>query len=75
MLRRTKYTGFLGKKLIDSKDNRGLGVGSIRALSIALLVKWRWRMKTESTALWENVIIGLHKLKNKPMDYLAKNKP
>nr|KAJ0187637.1 hypothetical protein LSAT_V11C900478780 [Lactuca sativa] len=62
------------EKVIASKDLGGLGVGSISALNIALLVKWWWRLKSESSSLWARAIIGLHNLKNKPADYLVKKK-
>ncbi|KAJ9566373.1 hypothetical protein OSB04_002339 [Centaurea solstitialis] len=38
----------------------GLGVGSLKALNIALLSKWWWRFKTESGSFWKDVIVALH---------------
>lgn len=43
-------------KVIESKKNGGLGVGSIKALRIALIVKCWWRLKTEPNNLWASVI-------------------
>ncbi|KAL4562127.1 hypothetical protein LXL04_034321 [Taraxacum kok-saghyz] len=45
-------------KVIALKDLGGLGVDSIRALNIALLIKWRWRLKTKPNSLWAKVIVG-----------------
>lgn len=62
------------EKIIAPKELGGLGVGSIRALTVALIVKWWWRLKYEPSSLWARVITGLHNLKNKPINYLAKKK-
>nr|KAJ0204439.1 hypothetical protein LSAT_V11C500287950 [Lactuca sativa] len=59
-------------KVTAPKECGGLGVGSIRALNVGLIVKWWWRLQTESTALWSQVITGIHSLSNKPYDYLSK---
>nr|KAJ0192616.1 hypothetical protein LSAT_V11C800391510 [Lactuca sativa] len=53
-------------------DNGGLGIGSIRALNIALMAKWWWRLKTEPVSLWCRTITGIHLLQNKPTEYLSK---
>ncbi|KAJ9544817.1 hypothetical protein OSB04_024524 [Centaurea solstitialis] len=45
-------------KTIRDKSGGGLGIGSLRALNLALLVKWRWRELTESKAKWLNVVRG-----------------
>ncbi|KAI3751226.1 hypothetical protein L2E82_22274 [Cichorium intybus] len=58
-------------KVLASKSAGGLGVGSIRALNVAMIVKWWWRLKTEKDSLWGKVIVGLHNLKNKPHSYLS----
>ncbi|KAL7591412.1 hypothetical protein Lser_V15G32700 [Lactuca serriola] len=60
------------EKIIASKDNGGLGIGSIRALNIALMAKWWWRLKTEPVSLWCRTITGIHLLQNKPAEYLSK---
>ncbi|KAJ9568335.1 hypothetical protein OSB04_004301 [Centaurea solstitialis] len=43
-------------KVIRDKHNGGLGIGSLRALNLALLMKWRWREKTEPYAIWNKVV-------------------
>ena len=43
-------------KTLGSKKNRGLGIGSLEALNIAMLGKWWWRERTEATAIWKEVI-------------------
>ncbi|XP_023729445.1 uncharacterized protein LOC111877144 [Lactuca sativa] len=60
------------EKVLAAKSNGGLGVGSIRALNIGLLVKWWWRLKNDSHSLWARVISGIHNLANKPFEYLSK---
>lgn len=49
-------------KIVASKSEGGLGVGSIRALNIGLIVKWWWRLKSENTLLWCRAIKGIHNL-------------
>lgn len=55
--------------MIASKENDGLGVGSIKELNIALMVKWWWRLRNESSSLWCKVISGIHNLCNKPVEH------
>ncbi|KAJ9537333.1 LOW QUALITY PROTEIN: hypothetical protein OSB04_030066 [Centaurea solstitialis] len=43
-------------KVIRDKKCGGLGIGSLRALNLALLMKWRWREKNEPNAIWTKVI-------------------
>lgn len=57
--------------MLAAKSNGGLGVGSIKALNIGLLVKWWWRLKNVSHSLWAQVISGIHNLWNKPGAYLS----
>ncbi|KAJ0478339.1 putative RNA-directed DNA polymerase [Helianthus annuus] len=38
----------------------GLGVGEIRTLNWALLLKWKWRFKHYPNHLWSNVIKAIH---------------
>nr|KAJ0191688.1 hypothetical protein LSAT_V11C800406980 [Lactuca sativa] len=58
-------------KVLAANEAGGLGVGSIQALNIGLLVKWWWRLNNESKSLWARVITGIHNLANKPIDYLS----
>ncbi|KAJ9544963.1 hypothetical protein OSB04_024670 [Centaurea solstitialis] len=46
------------EKVIQSKKSGGLGIGSLRALNLAMLFKWHWRDKTESDAMWRSVVRG-----------------
>nr|KAJ0194327.1 hypothetical protein LSAT_V11C800406660 [Lactuca sativa] len=59
------------EKVLVAKSNGGIGVGSIKALNIGLLVKWWWRLKNDSHSLWARVISGIHNLWNKPGAYLS----
>ncbi|KAJ9567575.1 hypothetical protein OSB04_003541 [Centaurea solstitialis] len=47
--------------ILNKKSNGGLGVGSLKALNLALLSKWLWRFKTEHEALWKKVIQAIHR--------------
>lgn len=49
-------------KVMAPKEKGGLGLGSLRALNLSLLVKWWWRYKVENDSLWRKVIQGLHKI-------------
>ncbi|KAJ9553569.1 LOW QUALITY PROTEIN: hypothetical protein OSB04_017614 [Centaurea solstitialis] len=44
------------EKVIRDKKCGGLGIGSLRALNLALLTKWRWREKTEPNAMWIMIV-------------------
>ncbi|KAL4558843.1 hypothetical protein LXL04_037046 [Taraxacum kok-saghyz] len=63
---------FAWKVVLGPKDNGGLGVGSISALNNALMLKWLWRFKNESSSLWRNVVNGIHNSSRKPMHALGK---
>ncbi|KAJ9542202.1 LOW QUALITY PROTEIN: hypothetical protein OSB04_028708 [Centaurea solstitialis] len=45
-------------KVLRSKMSGGLGIGSLRAINYAMLVKWHWRDKMEPEALWRMVVRG-----------------
>ncbi|KAJ0881016.1 putative RNA-directed DNA polymerase [Helianthus annuus] len=53
------------EKIVASKEFGGLGVGSIRDLNLALLVKWWWRLKMEPHQLWVQVVEAIHKNKRR----------
>ncbi|KAL4578043.1 hypothetical protein LXL04_014158 [Taraxacum kok-saghyz] len=58
-------------KVVVSKENGGLGLGSLRAYNLAMIVKWWWRMRCNKSAMWSRVIIGIHNLKNKPPERMS----
>nr|KAJ0219093.1 hypothetical protein LSAT_V11C300139740 [Lactuca sativa] len=62
------------EKVLAAKEDGGLGVGSIQALDIVLLMKWWWRLNNETHSLWARVIYGIHNLSNKPFEYLSKQR-
>ncbi|GJZ38180.1 hypothetical protein Tco_0584371 [Tanacetum coccineum] len=37
-----------------------LGVGSLKAFNLSLLLKWRWRLMKDSSALWVKVLKSIH---------------
>ena len=44
------------EKVIRDKKCGGLGIGSLRALNLAMLAKWWWRERTEKDAKWRKLI-------------------
>nr|GEV15324.1 hypothetical protein [Tanacetum cinerariifolium] len=54
---------------LASKATGGLGIGSIYALNMSLLIKWIWRFRSNSSDLWVKVIRSIHRhdggIKNK----------
>ncbi|KAL4589627.1 hypothetical protein LXL04_002535 [Taraxacum kok-saghyz] len=59
-------------KVVAPKDLGGLGVGSLKAFNISLIVKWWWRLRENDQTLWSRVIRGIHNLKRKPEDVMSK---
>nr|GEV77789.1 RNA-directed DNA polymerase, eukaryota, reverse transcriptase zinc-binding domain protein [Tanacetum cinerariifolium] len=47
-------------KVLASKDRGGLEVSSFFAMNCALMFKWVWRFKTDSTSLWAKFILAMH---------------
>ncbi|GJU85058.1 RNA-directed DNA polymerase, eukaryota, reverse transcriptase zinc-binding domain protein [Tanacetum coccineum] len=47
-------------KVLASKNKGGLGVSSFFAMNRALMFKWVWRFKTDSTSLWAKFILAMH---------------
>ncbi|RVW17678.1 hypothetical protein CK203_071705 [Vitis vinifera] len=45
---------------VQTKDNRGLGLGNISWRNLALLGKWLWRYPREGSALWHQVILSIY---------------
>ncbi|KAI3720995.1 hypothetical protein L2E82_31996 [Cichorium intybus] len=59
------------KKVIGDKSKNGLGLGSLRALNLSLLVKWWWRLRRNPQDLWNRTITGIHNLARKPAHCLS----
>ena len=38
----------------------GLGIGSLKALNLALIQKWRWRFHMDTKGIWNKVITSVH---------------
>ncbi|KAJ0610677.1 putative RNA-directed DNA polymerase [Helianthus annuus] len=38
----------------------GLGLGEMRSLNWALLMKWRWRFKSDPNQFWARVVMAIH---------------
>nr|GEZ89375.1 RNA-directed DNA polymerase, eukaryota, reverse transcriptase zinc-binding domain protein [Tanacetum cinerariifolium] len=55
-----KMTWISWKKVLDHKQDGGLGVNSIYALNQALLFKWIWRFRNYPNALWVQVVKAIH---------------
>nr|KAJ0226574.1 hypothetical protein LSAT_V11C100039920 [Lactuca sativa] len=47
-------------KTMNSNDHGGLGIGSLRAFNLALLLKWWWRFRDNSNSIWKNVITTIY---------------
>ncbi|KAL4558591.1 hypothetical protein LXL04_036792 [Taraxacum kok-saghyz] len=60
------------KVALAEKDRGGLGIGSLKALNLALIVKWIWRMNRETKAMWRRVIAGIHNIDRKPVNMWGK---
>ncbi|KAJ9555903.1 hypothetical protein OSB04_010517 [Centaurea solstitialis] len=56
-----KLVGLRGIKFCDKKCG-GLGVGSLRALNIAMLCKWWWRERVEGNSKWRMVVSNCNNL-------------
>nr|KAJ0187352.1 hypothetical protein LSAT_V11C900498480 [Lactuca sativa] len=59
------------KKVIAAKKDDGLGMGTLKTQSIALLMKWWWRLYNCANRLWKNEILIIHNLRRKPVSYIA----
>ena len=46
-----KVTWIAWKNTISSKEQGGLGIGSLKALNMALLAKWWWKIKIDNCSL------------------------
>ncbi|GJZ51298.1 putative RNA-directed DNA polymerase, eukaryota, reverse transcriptase zinc-binding domain protein [Tanacetum coccineum] len=46
--------------ILASKNNDGLGVGSLKAFNLVLLQKWRWRLVTNPDLLWVSLVKAIH---------------
>ncbi|KAJ9566154.1 hypothetical protein OSB04_002120 [Centaurea solstitialis] len=49
------------EKILNSKENGGLGIGSLRTQNLAFLTKWWWRFKNEDISLWKQVVTSIHR--------------
>ncbi|GJU79067.1 RNA-directed DNA polymerase, eukaryota, reverse transcriptase zinc-binding domain protein [Tanacetum coccineum] len=48
------------ENILVSRDQGGLGIGSLKAFNLALLQKWRWRFTTNPNLLWVKLIKVIH---------------
>ena len=72
---RRKLLGLLGKTLFSSKEQGGLGIGSLKALNMALLAKWWWKIKIDNCSLWAATIKSIHGFyRRSPRDTLLSKK-
>ncbi|PWA70220.1 hypothetical protein CTI12_AA290670 [Artemisia annua] len=46
--------------ILSSKDQGGLGIGSIRAKNLSLIGKWHWRFLNEGEAPWCKVVKAIY---------------
>ncbi|KAD3068242.1 hypothetical protein E3N88_36122 [Mikania micrantha] len=57
---KSKISWVAWPSMLSSKENGGIGLGSIRASNLSLLLKWLWRLKDNKNALWATVIKAIH---------------
>ncbi|GJU37056.1 hypothetical protein Tco_1185410 [Tanacetum coccineum] len=55
-----KLSWIVWNKVCSSSSVGGLGIGSLQAFNLALLLKWFWRFHIENDSLWKNIIISIH---------------
>nr|GFA32476.1 hypothetical protein [Tanacetum cinerariifolium] len=55
-----KKTAWIKWSNILASHDRGLGVGSLKAFNMSLLLKWRWRLLNHPYALWVKVVKAIH---------------
>ncbi|GJY27220.1 RNA-directed DNA polymerase, eukaryota, reverse transcriptase zinc-binding domain protein [Tanacetum coccineum] len=48
------------ENVLASRDQGGLGIGSLKAFNLALLQKWRWRFTINPNLLWVKLIKAIH---------------
>lgn len=53
------------KNVISSKDPGALGLGSLRAINLSLIIKWWWRIRIDRKRMWSRAIINIHNLINR----------
>ncbi|GJS98578.1 RNA-directed DNA polymerase, eukaryota, reverse transcriptase zinc-binding domain protein [Tanacetum coccineum] len=46
--------------VLASKENGGLGIGSLYSLNQALMQKWRWRFFNNPNSLWVRLLTSIH---------------
>nr|GEW90854.1 RNA-directed DNA polymerase, eukaryota [Tanacetum cinerariifolium] len=46
--------------ILTSKENGGLGIGSLYSLNQALIQKWRWRFFNNPNSLWVRLLTSIH---------------
>ncbi|GKB32785.1 RNA-directed DNA polymerase, eukaryota, reverse transcriptase zinc-binding domain protein [Tanacetum coccineum] len=61
-----KLTWIKWDRCLASKEDGGLGIGSIYELNIGLLFKWIWRSLRHST--WGSILSSINNLKSKGID-------
>ncbi|KAJ9565542.1 hypothetical protein OSB04_001508 [Centaurea solstitialis] len=54
-----KINWVVWNKVLRDKKSGGLGIGSLKALNLAMLSKWHWREKVEPNAKWKHVISAI----------------
>lgn len=59
------------ERILAPKEDGGLGLGSIKAMNLALLAKWKWKFFHEQNSIWAKVINGIHNLGSFPPTRLS----
>lgn len=59
-MEQAKTNWVLWERVIAPVKYGGLGLGSLRDMNMAMLAKWWWRFKCESSSLWRRVVWAIH---------------
>ncbi|KAI3728414.1 hypothetical protein L6452_17050 [Arctium lappa] len=51
-----KFCWVAWDKVLNSKENGGLVIGSLKSLNLAMLGKWWWRYRTDTDAMWRGIV-------------------
>ncbi|KAL4576975.1 hypothetical protein LXL04_013076 [Taraxacum kok-saghyz] len=68
---KSKISWVAWDKVAAPKEAGGLGLGSLKAFNLSLIVKWWWRLRKDDNEMWCKVINGVHNLRGKPDNYLS----
>nr|GEV56215.1 probable receptor-like protein kinase At1g49730 [Tanacetum cinerariifolium] len=57
-----KLSWIAWNKVCSSSSVAGLGIRSLQAFNLALLLKWFWWFHIENDSFWKNIMISIHRM-------------